>query len=608
MDFWRVAMLCLLVVALYGWTLDFPLVFDDVVYLQRNPLMTNLMAFGPVNDLKAFVNAPQKMGLDPDLAVNIVLRPVAYISFKLNHWWDGFNPRSYRAVNIVIHAGNALALGALLRLLLPKVAGPNPFSSWSTRAIAMLTALLFAAHPLATESVTYVVQRFTALGTLFYLSSLLAWFTAVLRGSQKSRLLMKCLACALAVTGMLTKECVFTLPLVVVLIDWLLLGNAVRVSLLRTWPLLCTLPIIPSLVMCLAWAKGGGKWSLTNAIHITNPLDAPMDYGDWVVTQITVVADYLAKLLVPVSLSIDPDWPDSHSILEPFVVTSLGWLATIVLGACLAFWCSGRSPLGRVVLVFTGWFFLTIYISSGLVPLPDNMAEHRTYLPSIGVLVVLSTVLALALETYTNQKSLCSSWTLVCAGLVITFSVLTALRNQVWGSRLTLWQANVAASPKSFRAWSNLGAAQTDLGNNEEAIIAFRNAIAIEPRYYNAHRNLLLCFNKLGQYQSVLDHLLLMEAQSPGSTHSNDVHADTAIALFGLGQRQEALKILHDLTSKQPNFRTAHVILAQMYTKSGMSDLANFHWLCAHRLSPLRGIELELALEVSPNTWATTQN
>ena len=37
--------------------------------------------------------------------------------------------------------------------------------------IAFFTAMLFVSHPLATQSVTYIAQRFASLATLFYLLS-----------------------------------------------------------------------------------------------------------------------------------------------------------------------------------------------------------------------------------------------------------------------------------------------------------------------------------------------------------------------------------------------------------------------------------------------------
>ena len=37
--------------------------------------------------------------------------------------------------------------------------------------IAALAALLFTAHPVQTEAVTYISQRFASLATLFYLSA-----------------------------------------------------------------------------------------------------------------------------------------------------------------------------------------------------------------------------------------------------------------------------------------------------------------------------------------------------------------------------------------------------------------------------------------------------
>ena len=163
---WLVPVLTLL---LYGWTTDFPMTFDDCIYLKDSPYFRQSGAFSYLLDFKGFAQAPFKAGLEGDLTTNMLLRPVAYATFFANHALDGFEPRWFRVVNIVVHMVNGWLVFVLLRRLGSGMVERGGLRENSAAFIAMTTALLFVVHPLATESVTYIVQRFTSMGTLLLL-------------------------------------------------------------------------------------------------------------------------------------------------------------------------------------------------------------------------------------------------------------------------------------------------------------------------------------------------------------------------------------------------------------------------------------------------------
>lgn len=63
--------------ALYAWTIGFPMVFDDDFYLQTNPLFRDWRSLGYITWFTEFANRAEKLGVNPDLATNMILRPVA---------------------------------------------------------------------------------------------------------------------------------------------------------------------------------------------------------------------------------------------------------------------------------------------------------------------------------------------------------------------------------------------------------------------------------------------------------------------------------------------------------------------------------------------------
>src|SRR4030067_606658 len=92
-------------------------------------------------------------------------RGLTMATFALNYALGGIDTTGYHAVNRAIHIINA-ALAYLLLLSPLRLAGAGEATA---RRLSALTALLFAAHPVQTQSVTYIVQRMESLTSLFSL-------------------------------------------------------------------------------------------------------------------------------------------------------------------------------------------------------------------------------------------------------------------------------------------------------------------------------------------------------------------------------------------------------------------------------------------------------
>ena len=155
-----------LVTLLYADTLRAPLVADDVPNIANNPSI-RWQELSWENLRRAALESPTR-------------RPVANWSFALNYYFGGLGMRGYRGVNVAIHAVNGLLVFALALTLYRRTlvlrAGPAWLADTHTRtAVAGFAALLFVAHPLQIQSVTYLVQRMNALAALFSLLALLAY-------------------------------------------------------------------------------------------------------------------------------------------------------------------------------------------------------------------------------------------------------------------------------------------------------------------------------------------------------------------------------------------------------------------------------------------------
>lgn len=109
-------------------------------------------------------------------------RPVANLTFALNHWIGGLDVQGYHAVNLCVHVLAGLALfGIMSRTFKSSLMGPR--ITPAARSLAFAVSALWLVHPLATESVTYLSQRTESLMGLFYLVTLYC----VIRGQNRLR-------------------------------------------------------------------------------------------------------------------------------------------------------------------------------------------------------------------------------------------------------------------------------------------------------------------------------------------------------------------------------------------------------------------------------------
>lgn len=582
---WSVpAVLVLLCAVLYGWTLRFPMVFDDDTYLINNP-MFRVESFAYPFKFHEFVNTPGKMGLDPDLAVNFVTRPVAYATFYFNYLLGGWDTRGLRLFNILIHAANAILLWAVLRQLLQRLVARGSLSAASAAFIPAASALLFVAHPLAVESVTYIVQRFTSLAAFWSLLAAWFYFRSTEEGMENRRVTRFRIAAGLVMLlGMLTKECSVVTPVLVLMVEMVVLGTRWKEALRRTVPLLVSLPVIPVLILMASSALNGGVFDLGSGLNIVNSRDEPVTHFQYLITQFTVVAHYLRLMVWPAGLNIDPTWEVRHSFFEGLVLASFLLHAAIVAGAAVAYRTMRHvDARARLLLAFVLWFYGSISISSGLVPLPDMVAEHRSYVPSIGMFVVFACLFDMVRGLFAQRPREVLG---LAAIVVAAFSTTTILRNRVWSGADSLWADAAKKSPGKFRVWSNLGVALAAKGREKDAADCYRKSVQIEPAFANGVLNLSNSLLRLNRPKEALTEIDRLREHNPEAFERAPILYTKALGLLQTGKLQEATDLLRSVVEKEPRDFMSHRLLGIIFSDAGKKADAERHLRQALALEP----------------------
>ena len=141
----RCVLLVALVTVIYGAGLSGGFIFDDYPNLLADPSWQL-----QVMDLEGLRKALWG-GMSSATG-----RPLAMLSFALNHYFFGLDPWWLKVVSVAWHALNAILLYQVLVLCL-RVA--NEGARIGVHWIAVLAAAAWAVHPLHASSVLYVVQR-----------------------------------------------------------------------------------------------------------------------------------------------------------------------------------------------------------------------------------------------------------------------------------------------------------------------------------------------------------------------------------------------------------------------------------------------------------------
>jgi len=283
----------------------------------------------------------------------------------------------YHLINILIHVMNGLFVWWLMQILLSISSNKTQPLSISRNLIALAAALIFVAHPIQTEAVTYTAQRITSLATFFYLFSLCCYLRGRLNKSHSFGWFIA--AGVWAVLGMLTKQIVFTLPFLIILIECLFLakeeGGIGDILKNQGWWILGVLSfawIIPLLMRFQMLEL------ITREVQSRSHIGDTLNGWSYFLTQFRAIFTYIRLMFIPLGQNLDYDFPVSRGIFD--ISTMLGAIILLAIGFMAIRLCRDKVMMGFGIL----WFFITISVTSSIVVIPHVIFEHRVYLPMVG--------------------------------------------------------------------------------------------------------------------------------------------------------------------------------------------------------------------------------
>jgi protein O-mannosyl-transferase len=569
--------LSILILVAYANTLISPFNFDDLALLQHVTL----------KDSGGF-----------DLIWPLRYRHLLYFSFSFNHSLSGLEPYSYHLTNLLFHF---LTSATVLLITFNTLDKNNAVEKKSALGLAIITAFIFALHPIHTEAVTYISGRASGMGSFFYLLALLFFILGSERKttSRISLPLYYALSLIAFSLALLSKETTLSFPFAVLLYDLCFMRNG-NWNPIRSRVFFIYLPL--SLVI--------GAFILFSPTLRGVMLDwlGRID-SSYALAQPRILAYALKLCLFPINLNFDYDFPD-HWIPQGV----FGFIPVVVYLALILIVLKNFRSIYPLLSFSVLWFLITLFPTNSFLPRPDLLSERNLYLPSLGPILILAYLFHHTF--FLNSKDSQSKKGLVI--LVTLFLFMASLlitRNSIYRTNIHLWQDTYKKSPGDLKvlhnlshfyledkryqqalvpllrlsrseagdfyrafAHSNLGSIYTQNGNFERAEKEFHKAIKLDPTLPLGYLNLGTYYASSGYFLQARTEFLRAQERYIKYTWGYPMPAELDLNLarvnLELKYLPEAEKNIHQFLKKIPDSSDGLLLLGKIYQAEGEMDLA----------------------------------
>lgn len=598
-----VALIALTAVIIYSNIYQGEFVFDDVRTIEENQDIRDLSKF---LSLKQFVKK----------------RPIVVLTFALNYRFGGLNVFGYHLVNLIIHIINGVIVYFLALTIFRQVGGrrtevrgrrtedggnltcQSPINNQqsSIPLAALFAALIFIAHPIQTQAVTYTTQRYASLAALFFMASVLFYLKGRIlcrmsdvggrrtevggqgsevrgrrsegRGAfslQPSAFYVLCIISG--ILAFMSKQNTASLPAVILLVEYLCIDSS-----WAGWKK--KLPWIGlAFVLCLtavlyvsgAFGVVGRGGSLLEDVSDFTRDSRVISRWSYLCTQFNVVVVYIRLLFFPVGQNADDMYPFRTGFFDGVTPLAFLFLAGLVL---LAVWRRKKTP---VITLAIFWFFITLSVESSIIPIRDALFEHRLYLPMFGFALAVSYMVFHLLA----KKGL---WAfMISLGMILALGTATYQRNKIWQKKRALWSDVLSKSPWNYRAHCNLGIVLSGEGKLEEAISHLSEALRFNPGHLKARMNMGNVMAMQGKYKEAVEYFSGVLAVKPKDAKTQ---FNLGTALAHQGRLEEAVNHFNKVITINPNFTEARINLGIALMRRGRIEEAIGHFKKALKVNP----------------------
>lgn len=453
--------------------------------------------------LPAYLSIPALMAGDLPLNHRGIYRPIRSIYYLASYAIWGENPLGYHIQAIIVHTLTVLVIYLITEIITKK------------RALAFMVSLLFATHPIHTESVTYITASMDTLGILFFFLSFYFYLKVKDTKNKKGVYLLGSLIYAFL--AFFTYEMALVLPFLLILYDLCISSFSFKklLSKINIYKYYIFVFVIYFLVRFLILGIGnradylGSGWEIAaNQTRVSLP---------------EIFGRYLWWLIWPVNLTI------SHELTINLLLAFIKLLNTIDPGGNLVklstnvaflfpvFYITSSllityKLLKRYPLFFfsISWVIISLLPVSDIIPQGASMAERFLFIPSFGFLILIALLFHhsfLYLKKSRINILRYSSYIIILLFMLTTIFYIfqTIRRNMDWKDEKTIWLSAISVDPAQPRPYAALGVVYTKAGQYDEAINLFKKALELNEPSAKLNADLGLIYEKKGETEKAIE-------------------------------------------------------------------------------------------------------
>jgi tetratricopeptide (TPR) repeat protein len=461
----------------------------------------------------------------------------------------GLNPRGHHLNNLLLHIINVLLVFLVFKQMTGKL--------WHSAFIAAL----FALHPLRVESVAWVTERKDVLSAFFWLLAMWAYSRYAERPELKRYLLViLCFS-----MGMMSKPMLVTMPFVLLLLDY--------------WPLdRFQFKESNSNDKMRKQSFLGRDYKSSSIFHLVSE-KIPLFVLSSILTFFLLVCEQLESRErfiehIPIDLRISNAlisyigylgkmiWPGNLSVFYPFPRTLPMWkiVGAAILLMCITLSCIRKSHRYPYMIVGWLWYLVTLFPVIGLVQwdLWPAMADRFTYIPSIGLFIVITWGIPDILSRWNSYKTVL----IISSSVVLSaLCICTWFQIRYWKNSTTLFEHALRVTRNNYIMHYNMGVVLERQGKLKEALAHYYETVRIKPDFERGHYNIGLVLAQQGKLKEAINHYSKAVKINPDYM---EAHNNLGVALAQLGMLEkaifhfsEAIRIKNDYKEARYNLQNA---------------------------------------------------
>jgi len=497
-------------------------------------------------------------------------QPIRMLSYAIDYRIWKLNPIGYHITNILFYILTCIMVFFTLRLLSSELR--NEASPDSHGRVAIFGTLLFAAHPVHVEAVTWLAARKEVLQGFFFFLGFYLYLKANREAGRRAFYFYLSLVVLSILLATLSKPSAVIFPGVIAVYEISKRKKEVIPFFKRHWVFLISLLILSAIftfiLMKVMFEAGGIK-------HYKGD-----SFASNLLVCVYVFLQNIRLLLFTINYSA------AYSFLVNMPVFSPANL--ILFFITFSLFALSILSLRRTKIFFFSFFFffITVLPYLNIIPISTLKADRYVFIASFSYIFLLGVVFdylfACQHKRFSQGFFKLLSVTIFLF-LLAGYSFMTIRQNTLWENSYTLWADAVEKNPESNTANALMGVVYMDLRMDQDAIKYLEKAVQLLPYDYQSRNNLGIVYGRSNEPEKAMNEFSTAMQLMP-----DDDTIKINLSVFYQRHREyrKAEEVLQYLLSKSPQNANLHFRLGLIYRDGGRYEEAVSKFLRSAELAP----------------------